>query len=100
MDLRPIHTDDEHRAALAVRTGLAGVDVPVASAIMTAVDPERYTVIDFRALQSLGIETANRSLNFYLAYLRACRRIANDNGVTLRNLDHALWQWSSEQSAP
>jgi hypothetical protein len=88
------------RAAIVVLTGLAGVDVPVASAIMTAIDPERYTVIDFRALQSLGIETANRSLNLYLAYLRACRRIADDNGVTLRNLDRALWQWSSEQSAP
>jgi hypothetical protein len=45
-------------AAVAVLTGLAGVDVPVASAILTAVDPQRFTIIDFRALWSLGIERA------------------------------------------
>ena len=44
------------RAALAVLTGLAGVDVPVASAILTAVDPARFTIIDFRALWSLCVE--------------------------------------------
>ena len=41
------------RAAMAVLCGLDGVDVPVASAILTAIDPDRYTVIDFRALESL-----------------------------------------------
>ena len=61
--------------------GLAGIGVPVASAIMTAIDPERHTVIDFRALQSPGIATANRSLKFYLADLRSCRRIADSNGA-------------------
>jgi hypothetical protein len=44
------------RAAIAVLTGLAGVDVPVASAVMTAIDPARYTILDFRALWSLNIE--------------------------------------------
>jgi hypothetical protein len=41
---------------VAVLTGLSGVEVPAASAIMTAVDPERFTIVDFRALWSLGIE--------------------------------------------
>ena len=35
------------RAALAVLTGLRGVEVPVASAILTAVYPKRFTIIDF-----------------------------------------------------
>jgi len=38
------------RSAISVLRGLAGVDVPVASAIMTAIDPKRYTILDFRAL--------------------------------------------------
>ena len=41
------------RSAVAVLTGLQGVDVPVASAVLTAIDQERYTVIDVRALESL-----------------------------------------------
>jgi hypothetical protein len=63
------------RAAVAVLTGLAGVDVPVASAILTAVDPQRFTIIDFRALWSLGIErAAYYPVGFYLDYLAASDR--------------------------
>jgi hypothetical protein len=43
------------RSAIAILTGLSGVAVPVASAIMTTVHPERYTIIDFRALETLGL---------------------------------------------
>src|SRR6185437_5860947 len=42
------------RAAVAVLVGLQGVDVPVASAILTVVNQEKFTVIDFRALAALG----------------------------------------------
>jgi len=84
------------RAAVAVLLGLQGVQVPVASAILTAIYPERYTVIDFRALEALGTNNADYSVNFYLTYLAACRQIANANQVSLRNLDRALWQWSKE----
>ena len=72
--------------------------MPVASAILTAIDPERCTVIDFRALEALGKKTNDRSVNFYLSYLDACRTLAEEHQVSLRNLDRALWQWSSEQA--
>jgi hypothetical protein len=85
------------RAAIAVLLGLRGVDVPVASAILTAVDPERYTVIDFRALHALGSKSTDRSVNFYLDYLAECRQLATAHRVQLRVLDRALWQWSKEQ---
>lgn len=42
------------RSAVAVLCGLNGVEVPVASAILTAINPERFTIIDFRALESPG----------------------------------------------
>jgi hypothetical protein len=86
------------RAAVSVLCGLQGVDVPVASAILTAIDPERYTVIDFRALEALGNKSNDRTVNFYLAYLDACRQLAQEHQVSLRDLDRALWQWSSEQT--
>jgi hypothetical protein len=84
--------------AVAVLTTLHGVGIPMASAILTAINPERYTVLDFRALQSLGVEQWPDSIGFYVAYLNACRDLAQRHGKTLRNLDRALWQWSWEQS--
>jgi len=84
------------RAAIAVLTGLNGVQVPVASAILTAIDPERFTIIDFRALQALNAEHPI-TLDFYLDYLDECRRLAKANNVDLRTLDRALWQWSKKK---
>jgi hypothetical protein len=84
------------RCAVAVLMGLNGVRVPVASAVVTAINPERFTIVDFRALEALGVEQPYISIDFYLAYLDACRGIACENNVALRTLDRALWQWSKE----
>lgn len=73
------------RAAMAVLVGLNGVEVPVASAILTAIDPERYTIIDFRALAALGTDTKDRTINLYLDYLETCRSLARHHRVTLRD---------------
>jgi hypothetical protein len=86
------------RAAIAVLVGLEGVAVPVASAILTAIYPKRYTIIDFRALEALGIKSAENSVDFYLCYLQECRQLAKTRKVSLRNLDRALRQWSSERA--
>ncbi len=86
------------RSAIAVLLGLNGVRTPVASAILTAIDPTRYTILDFRALESLGNKSKDRSVHFYLVYLDACRMLASAHGVSLRDFDRALWHWSDEQS--
>jgi hypothetical protein len=87
------------RAAVAVLVGLNGVQVPVASAILTAIYPERFTIIDFRALEALGLTNANVSIGFYLDYLAACRKLAREHKLSLRTLDRALWQWSKERGS-
>jgi hypothetical protein len=89
---------ETERAAIAVLCGLTGVEIPVASAILTAITPERYTIIDYRALEALGVENGYLSIEFYLTYLSRCRELAKLNHVTLRELDRALWQWSKERS--
>jgi hypothetical protein len=76
---------------------LVGVGVKTASAILTAIYPERYTVLDFRALQALGVEDSN-SMELYVLYLDACLSMANKYGVTMRNFDRANWQWSKRRS--
>jgi hypothetical protein len=91
--------------AIEALMALHGVGLPVASAILTAIFPERYTIIDFRALEALGQRVHDEK--FYEEYLAFCKRLA-DSGVikpqvefpaptALRALDRALWQWSASQ---
>jgi hypothetical protein len=92
--------------ALSVLTGLSGVEIPVASTILTVVNPRQYTILDFRALYSLGVDETAYSPRFYLAYLDVCRHVARQatevvgTEVSLRKLDHALWQYSKENQKP
>lgn len=86
------------RAAIGVLLALYGVDTPVASAVMTALRPTEFTIIDFRALEALGNFSKCRSLPFYLSYLDFCRGLALEWRMPLRKLDHALWGWSEKRS--
>ena len=88
----------EPRSGVAVLMGLYGVNTPVASAIATVIYPSRYTIIDFRALQALGSSDPDRSIPFYLEYLRFCTGLADEWGMSLRSLDRALWQWSAART--
>ncbi len=101
-------TDPQATTETAVKAllELHGVDLPVASAILAAIFPERYTVLDFRALEALG--HARHDVRFYEEYLDFCKRLAESNIVRpqsdlpaptpLRALDRALWEWSRSHS--
>jgi len=103
-----IAANPDNSTDLAVRAllELHGVDLPVASAILAAIFPERYTVLDFRALEALG--HARHDVQFYEEYLAFCNRLAESNIVQpqghlpaptpLRTLDRALWEWSRNHS--
>jgi hypothetical protein len=81
---------------------LHGVDIAVASAILAAIYPDRYTVLNYRSLEALG--HARHDVHFYEEYLAFCKRLAESNIVRpqgdlpgptpLRALDRALWEWS------
>ncbi len=89
-------------AAVRALIELNGVDIQVASAILAAIFPEKYTVMDFRALEALG--HSRHDVHFYEEYLAFCKRLAESNivkpqeelpGATpLRTLDRALGEWS------
>ncbi|WKA26356.1 hypothetical protein [Bradyrhizobium roseum] len=79
---------------------LEGVGVPVASAIMAAIFPERFTIIDFRALEALGAKSfSTSSINRYLEYVSYCVALSAEWSMSLRELDRALWKWSEKQDA-
>lgn len=90
------------RDAINALTGLRGIDLPIASAILAAIAPERYTVLDFRALEALG--HARHNVEFYVEYVAFCKHLA-DCGIVraqgnlpgptpLHALERALWEWS------
>jgi hypothetical protein len=80
-------------------TALSGVSVPVASAILTLLDPRRYGVLDIRvwqllfALRSVGVNARGRgfTVDQWLGYLRELRRHARACGVTPRALEWTLF---------
>ena len=86
------------KTAIEVLDGLDGIGIPMASAILTMARPEFYTIIDFRALEALGVTKWSKTSAYYEAYLRACCELSNQYKTTLRTLDRALWQWSWERS--
>ncbi len=90
-------TRTSEKLAVEILDRLHGVGLPMASAILTAIHPDKYTVIDFRALESLGVSKwPTDSIDYYVSYLQKCRELAHKHHVDLRTLDRALWQWSKE----
>jgi hypothetical protein len=74
------------------------VSWPTASVLLHFGRADPYPILDFRALQSLGVEQPSQyTFDFWWAYVQACRRLADKHGVDMRTFDRALWQWSAER---
>lgn len=77
---------------------LHGVGIPVVSAIVTLVDPQRYGVIDVRAWQVLyhygAVITNSKGRTFtlkeWLTYLEVIRGHANHFSVSARRIERTL----------
>ena len=78
-------------------TQLRGIGQPTASAILHLFDKGQYPILDIHALWSVGLPWKTRnSYPFWLEYIEFCRDIANRNSVSMRELDRALWKFSSD----
>ncbi len=87
--------ESERMAGLCV---LRGVEAPTASVLLHFAFPDRYPIIDWRALESLGEpDQATYPIPYWLRYVEVCRKLAKEAGVTMRELDKALWQHSRER---
>jgi hypothetical protein len=85
---------------VATLLSLAGVGLPTASVLLHFAFPESLPILDVRALESLGFRGGSSyTPAFWAEYVSACREIAAANGVSLRTLDKALWQYSKERAA-
>ena len=89
---------ENEKLRLEVLTLLNGVSFRMASAILMFCFPNKYTVMDWRAwesLKELGFLEGELKDTYdcYRRYNDACIKIAENHNVTLRQLDKALWQW-------
>src|SRR5262245_2775863 len=89
--------DEDRRIRLLM--SLAGVSVPVASAILTLIDPRRYGVLDIRvwqllhALGAVGRKPAGRGFTAedWASYLACLRPAARRLGVSVRIVEYTLF---------
>ena len=77
--------------------GLHGVSWPTASVLLHLAHKEPYPILDFRALWSLQVERSYYTFEFWRAYVQACRTLATDCCVSMRDLDRALWEYSNQK---
>ena len=89
------------RKRMNLLTSLHGVRIPMASAILTLVDPNRYGVLDIRVWQLLfaidSVSTNPRGVGFtfknWYAYLRRLRYHAREMGVSARTVERTLFEY-------
>jgi len=87
----------DQRSKISALTLLPGVMSPTATVILHFCAKKPYPILDFRAIWSLGEERPySYDFEHWWEYAETCRELAKRNGVSIRNLDKALWQYSKE----
>lgn len=82
-----------------ISMGLSGISWPTASVLLHFGHQDRYPVLDYRALEALGVtKPASYTVPFWNAYVAECRKIDDETGYGMRVIDRAMWQWSKERS--
>lgn len=78
---------------------LRGVDWPTASVLLHFGHRDRYPVIDIRVLWSVGASrVAHYTFELWWEYVKFCRTLSDECGLSMRDLDRALWQYSKEHA--
>ena len=91
------------RAAIESLTILDGVGVPTASTILHFFHEKGYPILDFRALWSVSLIDDKKYKYEYAKwskYVKYCRAKADEAGVSMWDLDCALWQYSKKCKQP
>lgn len=91
-----LQTRDE-QLRIEVLTLLRGVGWPTASVILHFCIPDRYPILDVRALWTLGLdEVPGYDFEFWQSYTSYCRSLASEMGLSMRSLDRGLWEYSRQ----
>lgn len=97
---REVFKENDERKKMDGLCQLKGVGIPMASAILTIVFPNKYAVIDVRCIEMLNklnlTIKKHITLNVWLEYLKIIRNLAKDNGLTPREIDKILFAMHKE----
>ena len=90
--------DEELRINL--MRALRGVNWAMASVLLHVGVDETYPIFDWRALWALRSGMPNSvTFSFWWEYVECCRALAHEAGVSVRELDKALWMyWELEEA--
>lgn len=83
---------ESERLRIGVLLALRGVQWPMASVILHFAFPDRYPILDVRAMNTVGGST-HYTFEKWLEYLALCRATVKSHGITMRTLDKALWAY-------
>jgi len=90
-------SEDDHTESVEVLKELDGVSDATATVLLTFAKPEQHTVMDVNAIAALreldmwdGGDEANAEE--YPEYLSTAKEISDKFGLTLREVDRALWK--------
>lgn len=94
-------TTRSERKKLDCLTKLKGVNIPMASAILTLTNPQRYGVIDIRvwqllyAMRSVYSKPSGTNFTFknWYHYLRKLRYLAKKFGLPVRTVERTLFRY-------
>ncbi len=74
---------------------LHGVNWATASVLLHLAHPDPYPILDYRALESLGLPDAPEcDYPLWTDYTQCCRELASRAKIDMRTLDRALWGYS------
>lgn len=85
------------RLRIGALLALRGVQWPMASVILHFAFPDKYPILDIRAMKSVGGSTFY-TFEKWIAYTALCRQKATAENVTMRTLDRALWSADKTQN--
>jgi thermostable 8-oxoguanine DNA glycosylase len=97
------HDDKDYETELKINIlrSLDGVEVPIASAILALVHPDKYAVIDFRVWRQIFNEKkSSYTTNDYLKYLRFINELCIKFELHPQLIDMAIWQYDNEFITP
>ncbi len=81
---------ESERLRIGALLALRGVQWPMASVILHFAFPDRYPILDVRAMNTVGGSTLY-TFEKWLEYCELCRATAKRHDVSMRTLDKALW---------
>lgn len=112
-------TEVEGKDSIKTLTDLSGVGVPMASTVLTVAKPSEYAIIDYRAFRGLAgalpeivdsreyseyaeflehFRTYDKSPAAYEYYIKHVRNIAEQEDLSARQVDMALWAFDKQNS--